>query len=329
MEETSLESIEEQLTRAVRSDKGVWQHCYELMHEVEEKELYKEKGWKNFTGWMNGMAQEIGCHVSLLWARLKAGRTYEEYARRAEAAGRSVPRLADVNVSPDAIKLCSTVAGSNAQAMDHLMEKAISGDLSREDLRAAARAKKAKNPDAPAETRHSAAADEAARAGQDKQPAPKPELTAAQIVLALKQPHTWIGKPNSRKYIDRKCRFFTEFRCDTGSSKAARRFDVLVAETLTASERDTVVLHGVEIKVSLSDLHEDHKMAEYTAFCDYFYIAVPADQKMIKAAESVKLPDWGVLSISQSGIVTVVDPAKSAPGPMRDKTVAAVAIKLM
>ena len=51
------------------------------------------------------------------------------------------------------------------------------------------------------------------------------------------------------------------------------KIDVLIAETITETERDHVTLRGIEIKVNLNDLKSDHKMAEYTDFVDYFYIA--------------------------------------------------------
>lgn len=335
-----LESIETQLTEAVRSDQGVWQRCYELMHEVEEGKMYASAGYKSFTQWVNTMAARVGCHVSVLWARFKAGRTYAEYAARAQAAGREVPQLDTVKISPDTIKLCSTVAGADAATMDHLLDKSLAGELSRADLRAAARAKKAQNPEAEPETRHSAAADAAARAVQAGQPGQaeqaaqrrkhqQPELTAAQIVLALKQSKDWIGEPDETKWIDRKCRHFTEFRADTGSSHAARRFDLLCVETLTAAERDTVVIRGVEIKVSKSDLEQDHKMQEYTAFCDAFYIAVPDTEEMIQTAEAVRLPAWGLLAVTAAGALKIIHAAALQPGLMRDKTIAAALIKLM
>ena len=346
-----LEAIETQLTAAVRSDQGVWQKCYELMHDVEEGQMYASAGYKSFTQWVNTMAARVGCHVSVLWARFKAGRTYAEYAARAQAAGREVPQLEQIKISPDTIKLCSTVAGADAATMDHLLDKSLAGELSRADLRAAARAKKAQNPEAEPETRHSAAADAAARAVQAGQPGQaedgtadtaeqaeqaaqrrkhqQPELTAAQIVLALKQSKDWIGEPDETKWIDRKCRHFTEFRADTGSSHAARRFDLLCVETLTAAERDTVVIRGVEIKVSKSDLEQDHKMQEYTAFCDAFYIAVPDTEEMIQTAEAVRLPAWGLLAVTAAGALKIIHAAVLQPGLMRDKTIAAALIKLM
>lgn len=296
------------------------------MNAVDTGRLYEEEGLKNFTAWVNQMADVIGCHVSLLWSRLKAGRTYSEYEKRARAAGREVPELAEAPLSPDTLKLCSTVAGADGAALDNLIDKSLSGSLSRKDLRVAAKAKRERAPEHVG-TRHSAEADRAAR--ENGNAAPTPALTAAEIVLALQTSSAWVGKADETKYIERKYHVFTEFRADTGSSRAARRFDVLAVETLTLSERDAVRLHGVEIKVSKEDLLGDHKMQEYGEFCDAFYIAVPDTEEMVEAAESIKLPAWGLLAVSPDGALRVVHQAEERLGVMRDKTTAAVIIKLL
>ena len=323
---SKLKRIEAELTESVRQDNVTWQRCYELMNAVDTGKLYEEEGLKNFTAWVNQMADIIGCHVSLLWSRLKAGRTYSEYAKRARAAGREVPELAEAPLSPDTLKLCSTVAGSDGAALDNLIDKSLSGALSRTDLRVAAKAKRERAPEHVG-TRHSAEADRAAR--ENGNAAPTPALTAAEIVLALQTSSAWVGKADETKYIERKYHVFTEFRADTGSSRAARRFDVLAVETLTLSERDAVRLHGVEIKVSKEDLLGDHKMQEYGDFCDAFYIAVPDMPEMLEVVESYRLPAWGVLAISSEGALRVVHAAALAPGLMRDKTLAAAIIKLI
>ena len=323
---SKLKRIEAELTESVRQDNVTWQRCYELMNAVDTGKLYEEEGLKNFTAWVNQMADIIGCHVSLLWSRLKAGRTYSEYEKRARAAGREVPELAEAPLSPDTLKLCSTVAGADGAALDNLIDKSLSGSLSRKDLRVAAKAKRERAPEHVG-TRHSAEADRAAR--ENGNAAPTPALTAAEIVLALQTSSAWVGKADETKYIERKYHVFTEFRADTGSSRAARRFDVLAVETLTVSEPDTVRIHGVEIKVSKSDLLGDHKMQEYGDFCDAFYIAVPDTVEMVDAAESVKLPAWGLLAVSPDGALRVVHKAEERLGVMRDKTLAAVIIKLI
>ncbi len=340
-----LEKIEERLTASVNDDMQRWQGTYQMMHQVEQDQMYAGAGYRSFTAWVNHVAERAHCHVSLLWARLKAGRAYAEYAERAKAAGREVPALDDIRVSPDTLGLCVTVgAGSNSD-IDHLIDQSVAGKLGRADLRDAARARRWRKSEQSwaacmkkydDEHKHDDDQDDDQdkddqQVNQDKESEKpeKPVVTAEQIVLALRRHRGWLGVFNDRSYVDRGIEVYTEMRADTGEGRAVRRFDVLVAETLTCSERDAVKLHGVEIKVSKSDLMRDHKMAEYVPFCDCFYIAVPDVPVMIQAAEDVRLPTWGVLAVSPDGAVRVVEPAQVLPGAMRDKMITSCLIKLM
>lgn len=72
-----------------------------------------------------------------------------------------------------------------------------------------------------------------------------------------------------------KYKVFTEFGVDSPGTRNARRIDALVAETLTTEHPRQIKLHGIEIKVSRSDLLHDEKMAEYTQYVDDFWIAIP------------------------------------------------------
>lgn len=338
-----LEKIEERLTASVNDDMQRWQSTYQMMHQVEQDQMYAGAGYRSFTAWVNHVADRAHCHVSLLWARLKAGRAYVEYAERAKSAGREVPALDDIRVSPDTLGLCVTVgAGSNAD-IDHLIDQSVAGKLGRADLRDAARARRWRKGEQSwaacmkkHDHDHDDDGDQDGDQDDDDQPAKpepekpeKPAVTAEQIVLALRRHRGWLGAFNDRPYVDRAVEVYTEMRADTGEGRAVRRFDVLVAETLTCPERDAVKLHGVEIKISKSDLMRDHKMAEYVPFCDCFYIAVPDVPEMIQAAEDVRLPTWGVLAVSPDGAVRVVEPAQVLPGPMRDKMITSCLIKLM
>ena len=329
MELEELEKLEEELTERIGSDQRNWTVIYRLMSRVEIEKLWAARPeTKSYTAWVNGLAARLHVHVSLLWSRLKAGRVYDEFYQRQEAAGRQAPPLGSEEagrLAPDTINLCSTIAGKNADKMDTLLKSALAGNLSRADLRSSARAARAARKEAgealPANGHNAIRA-------SDREEGISASITAADILLALRQDHEWVAQSNS-PYIERKYGVLDEFRADTGSSRHARRIDALVLESLSVSEMDTLRLHGVEIKVDVSDLKGDRKMAEYCPFVDYFYIAVPDNTKMIEAAEEVRLPDWGVLAVSQTGSVRVECAAKLALGLFRDKTMAAALIKLL
>ncbi|MBP3882944.1 MAG: hypothetical protein J6E40_12375 [Lachnospiraceae bacterium] len=322
---TKLKLIEEELAGCVKADRKNWVKIYQLMHEVEVGRLYEQRDdTPSFTSWVNALADELNVHVSLLWARLKAGRSYTEYEERAANRGKSVTPLAELSVSPDSLNLCEKVAGKNAAEMDRLIDKVVAGELTREDLRAAARAKRAGGGSMPA-TRHDRI--DAAGRTEDTE-----RVTASDIAMALRQ-STWlsIADDEERKdYLDRKYHVFTEFRIQSGTSRNVRRIDAMVAETCTLRERDEVVLRGIEIKVDKNDLLNDRKMQEYTQFCDYFYIGIPADdQEMLDAADSVRRPSWGVLTVSKDGAVSVIREPERLNAVFRDKTIANCLIKLL
>lgn len=138
----ALNEIEGQLSQYLAADKKNWIHTYLLMSEVQDKELYAAQ-YRSYTKWVNHLADSLSIHVSTLWARLKAGKNYAEYAARAAEHGRTVPKIEEIDVSPDSLNLCAKVAGKNAVEMDKLVEQVMSGNLTRENLRQAAKARKA------------------------------------------------------------------------------------------------------------------------------------------------------------------------------------------
>lgn len=138
----ALNNIETQLSRYLAADKKNWIQTYLLMLEVQNKELYVVN-YRSYTKWVNHLADSLSIHVSTLWSRLKAGKNYAEYAARAAEHGRTVPKIEEIDVSPDSLNLCAKVAGKNAVEMDKLVDQVVAGDLTRDNLRQAAKARKA------------------------------------------------------------------------------------------------------------------------------------------------------------------------------------------
>lgn len=318
-----LKEIEQELSGCVKIDKKNWTRMFQLMEEVDAEQLYKERqDTPTFTSWVNALAEELGVHVSLLWSRRKAGKNYMEYSRRAEKQGRKVADLEDLSVSPDSINLCEKVAGKNAVEMDRLIGQVVAGELTREDLRAAAKARREISGHEGAKSRHNRI-EEADRTENEVR------VTASDIVMALKK-STWLEVARGDERFKHVYQCFPEFRIDTGTSRHSRRIDALIAETVTANEKDSVVLRGVEIKVDKNDLEGDHKMAEYTDFCDYFYVAIPAGDLLLReTAESVIRPAWGIITVSKNGRIEVIKKAEKKDAVFRDKTLATCLVKLM
>lgn len=334
-DQTDLRQIEAELTDVLDKEKRNWTKIYELMSRVEHEKLYEQKeNCKSFTQWVNMLAKDLHVHASGLWAKLKAGRTYAAYAERAEKRGLIAQRAEDVAVSVDTINLCATIAGKNEERQDSLLDRAIRGELSRQDLREAARAKSAES--ARKYEKHekelSNSEKEEVQDSEEQQ-----RITAADIIVALKS-SSWIEyveKSFERdEYMTKVRKLYAEFPVYTGTSRSARRMDAVILENISARERDEIVIRGVEIKVSVSDLMHDEKMTEYTDFCDLFYIAIPAgDDELKKAVQAVMLPEWGLIEVSEGEenvynyVAEVTIPAKKNQGVLRDRTLSTALIR--
>ena len=341
---SQIEQIERELSDAVSTSQAQWARIYRLLEEIRAGRLW-EGNAASFTAWVRSAAARMGVAESLLWKRHKAGRVYEEYAQRVAEKGGITPAIEALqNVSPDSLELCASVAHGNKEQLDQLISKVVEGKLNRADLREAARANKAARLARLAAN----AAKERALEGADSTgagvlvigddvPAPKPTLTASDIVTALRQQSSWLEELEEPD-DDSKTNFstppvyhvLTEVRAESGTAHRARRIDAVVAETESLppwQRADNVVLHGIEIKVAEHDLRGDQKMSEYEAFCDYFWIAVPDIKGMTTAATEVSRPAWGILAVSQKGTVRVDRKPKRLPGTFRDKLMATIIVR--
>lgn len=334
----ALNDIEGQLGQYLAADKKNWIQTYLLMSEVQDKELYIVN-YRSYTKWVNHLADSLSIHVSTLWSRLKAGKNYAEYAARAAEHGRTVPKIEEIDVSPDSLNLCAKVAGKNAVEMDKLVDQVVAGDLTRDNLRQAAKARKA-------------AGEFVARSRFDCVQAKdrtemEEKITAADIILAL-QSSSWLFSQSTdnpiwekvitdpresvkKTYIKEKYRVFEEFTIDPGTSRHSRRLDALIAENISVPLHadNPVNLIGVEIKVDINDLKNDCKMQEYTDFVDQFYLAVPDEEDIVNAALSIKLDTWGLIIVSKDGQIKVLQTADKLSAIMRDKTLNNLILKLL
>lgn len=338
-DQEDLRQIEAELTDVLDKEKRNWTKIYELMSRVEQEKLYEQKeNCKSFTQWVNMLAKDLHVHASGLWAKLKAGRTYAAYAERAEKRGMIAQRAEDVAVSVDTINLCATIAGKSVERQDSLLDRAIRGELSRQDLREAARAKSAESARKHEKGLFNSEKKEEVQKVQNQQnPEEQQGITAADIIVALKS-SSWIEyveKSFERdEYITKVRKLYAEFPVYTGTSRSARRMDAVILENISARERDEIVIRGVEIKVSVSDLMHDEKMTEYTDFCDLFYIAIPAgDDELKKAVQAVMLPEWGLIEVSEGEenvynyVAEVTISAKKMQGVLRDRTLSTALIR--
>ena len=148
------------------------------------------------------------------------------------------------------------------------------------------------------------------------------------IMAALEIYRHWIGEPIEKQGRVPKYKVFGEFAVDSPGTRNARRIDALVAETITAKYPRQIKLHGIEIKVSRSDLEHDDKMAEYTQYVDCFWIAIPPH--LVDDAKDLAMPCWGILSVDEEKLEVVRNASKNAEyGIFRDVALSEIIYKLM
>ena len=323
----NINEIENELETLLASDKKAWVKIYELMEQVDKEKLYEGK-FSSFTAWVNYLAERSKVHVSILWSRKKAGSAYAAYEQRQNEKGVVVKPMKEVTVSPDNFVLVEKIAGNNTKVADELIEKVVNGELKRSDLKnawATVRSERTKKG-LPVAPKNAHDKNIVAQTNADSE-APEGKTKASDIVLALSTNSKWIPEAKEKKYVDDKYKTMAEFAVRTGSSHSARRIDALVLENLSANAADEICLHGIEIKVDKSDLLNDHKMAEFTNFVDYFWIAVPA--KLEAYAQEIRGDKWGVLIVDTDNNVTVATAAQKLDAAFREVTLTSAVLKLL
>ena len=150
---------------------------------------------------------------------------------------------------------------------------------------------------------------------------------ASNMINALKE-SSWLKSAEHDENYDCIYSVFPACRLDFGRGLQTRRLDVLVAENLTETNRNSVALRGIAVKNSKFELAIDVNSAEFIEFVDYFYIAVPDNPEMIETAQTVKQSGWGVIAMDPSGrIRVVVEPLRHQPA-FRDITLSNIIIEL-
>ena len=314
-----LAEIEEQLIELARASAQRWQKIAVLMLDCEANQLWAGAA-RSYTAWVRQVAERASVHESNLWRALKAGKFYNqvrEQAQQAEQthaaqqaqlgdaerelqAGRrqpiavlpdvpaAMPALGDLDgkASPESLELIEKISrAAPPPKVAELVQRTLAGATTRQELRQTWR-----------DYRPAVEGTARGRApkGQEKTPPTAADggrlaVLAADILQALRADGGQFidGRLSSKQWS-----VHTEVAV-RGTTRQARRIDAVCAEMADA-EQPRPGLHGVEIKVSRSDLAGDQKLTEYADFVDTLWLAAPA----ALAAEALALlPAWvGVLA---------------------------------
>ena len=329
-----LINIEKELNELVEKDRQNWSGFYILLKKVEDGKLWEGKH-NSFTAWVNNFADKNKIHSSVLWNRKKAGEVYQKYYARKLQKNEKVDDVETVSIAQDSLILIEKIARNDTHLMDELTEKAINKELKKKDLQEAYRIVKSQREQEKVlkNKLESDAIDdtEKEKIKENIKELKSSDVTALDIVEALKK-YDWLydGEKKTRKrftdfYEQDKYKVFTEFPVYVGTTKHSRRIDALVCENLT-EERWKLNLHGIEIKVSKSDLINDHKFVEYADFVDFMWFAIP--ENLVETAKEIKFNGCGILII-KNGKVQVVEQAQRLDAIRREECLSRLALKLL
>lgn len=273
-----IKEYENELVIILNADKNNWTRFYILMKEIEENELFKEIGLGSFTAWVKHFSVKNKIHESVIWNRKKAGKVYERYINVQKQQGIDVTPIEKAQIGVDSLVLLDKISKRDEKLGAELTEKAIQKEISRSDLRNAYKAIRGDLHKNKIENNNSLATRKSAAESIIDI---KETITASKIVSCLMNPR-WLGEKCKRKafkgsYEQDKYKALTEFPVYTGTTTKSRRIDVLVAENLRVENHFSLNLHGIEIKVSKSDLINDMKYTEYAEFVNYLWLAIPVE----------------------------------------------------
>lgn len=334
MNENELLDIEKELNVLVQKDRQNWSSFYLLLKRVETNKLW-EGHYNSFTAWVKHFAETNKIQESVLWNRKKAGEVYQNYYAKKLEKKEKVADIQSVEIAQDSLILIEKIARKDTELQRELIDKAINKELKKKDLQEAYRIVKSKRDEEKRLRdelkREDIAEEDKEKIKEDIKELKTSSITAVDIVEALKK-YDWLyeGQKETRKifkdfYEQDKYRVFTEFPVFTGTSRHSRRIDALVCENLT-EERWKLNLHAVEIKVSKSDLKNDHKYTEYGDFVDFLWLAIP--EELVADARETKLDKCGILIIKDEK-VEVVEQAQRLDAIRREECLSRLALKLL
>lgn len=271
-----LKEYENELIIILNSDKKNWTRFYILMKEIEDNELFKELGLGSFTAWVKQFSVNNKIHESVIWNRKKAGRVYERYYEVQKEKGVEIAPIEQAQIGVDSLVLLDKISKKDEKLGAELTEKAMNKELTRGDLRSAY---KTVRGDLQKHKTNDVIGEQSGKTADESIINIKETIAASKIVSALSKSN-WLGEKCKRKafkgsFEQDKYKAITEFPVYTGTTRKSRRIDVLVAENLKVEDHYSLNVHGIEIKVSKSDLINDMKYSEYAEFVNYFWLAIP------------------------------------------------------
>lgn len=327
-----LSDLEERLDVLIDAgDETGWAQVARILQEVADGALWSPEH-HSFSAWVKAYSQRKGCAESLLWKYVKAGRAY----RAAREKMPELPPIEQAQVSAECVATAEKIYGSDVKSIANLLSQVNKGEVKTAEVREMWRA--ARKVSGVRTSRHDVKPTGKDRSGDA-------EVTAALTRALARDASTWIwGKETrdeaearkaanaDRAYLTRDAvcvRTLAEFPVRVESADRARRIDLaaVCVENQTTADWMDVTLRGVEVKVSDYDLTRDQKMADYSLFMDYMYLACPLD--LVEVASDLVPPEWGLLAYeSETDSISVMREPERLDAPRREQALMTACVKL-
>lgn len=346
----SLEEVESRLSQLLSKSGVDWTEMAKLTLNVQQQQLYKQRGFSSFSAWLREMAGNNKRNPSLLWRFVKAAKYFlklrgiEELEQVHEAA----------QIPPEALeKLEKVQRQAPSPIFETLKERVLAGEATVAECRQVEkdyrplgtegrtnRGRPLKGQEGRVEylgnwkeTPAVTVVDKALAQGNAEILADADATTligsnsistftrsqvAPTIKRALKADYVWMQECAGMKYPPRNWETHQEVRV-RGEGKRLRLDLIGVVRWSFKRPKD---LFAVEIKSCLNDFESDTKWEEYLDFCNYFCFAIPLNDivllEAIKKAAS-QFTEVGILGIDFSAALddSLVYPIKIIQYPQR------------
>ena len=318
----TLAEAEAQLEKILDNTATIWGKSAAIIMQVKQQELWVDFN-DSFSQWLRQFATKKGVSVSYLWKINAMGTHYLKYLERknvqAQANNKELnaPMLDNLEVDLVSLELATKLAGNSEEKQVELFDEVLNGTKKRSELASAWRLERTLKPHKVKKTRHETVEASDPSEADETNDSADVTITAVDIVFALSKAKTENSFINFVPAYSEKVKYkelfevLTEFPVKTGTTHNARRIDCLIATNRDTEDKNyDLTLHGIEIKVSKSDLENDYKMDEYKQFVDYFYIAIPKNEEMIEIALNEFSEDSGVLVVNEDEEIEVIRQAK-------------------
>jgi DNA repair protein MmcB-like len=354
LQQQSLEEVESRLSQLLGKSGVDWTEMAKLTLNVQQQQLYKQRGFSSFSAWVREMAGNNKRNPSLLWRFVKAAKYYlkltgiEELEQVHEAS----------QIPPEALeKLEKVQRQAPSPIFETLKERVLAGEATVAECRQVEKdyrplgAEGRTNRGRPLkgqegrveylgnwkETPAVSVVDKALALGNAEILADVDVIAdvttsigsnsistftrsqvAPTIKRALKADYVWMEECAGMKYPPRNWETHQEVRV-RGEGKRLRLDLIGVVRWSFKRPKD---LFAVEIKSCLNDFESDTKWEEYLDFCNYFCFAIPLNDTLlleaIKKAAS-QFTEVGILGIDFSATLddSLVYPIKVIQYPQR------------